>query len=121
MTYIKEILVNITKFVKLPANQQIVYLMASTIVVATLISYLLYRKNENFYKATKLELDTVKYNYSLTKKENDSLKNIIYSIKLDYLNKELTRSDSLLKESHDLKNAIKPLVKKINKKLNEVN
>lgn len=117
MNYIKLILTSLSKFVNLPANKQIVYLMICIIIITIWLTVFFYKKNENSHENIRKELDKTETTVLRLTKENDSLYKVIFSKDLERLTEKANRSDSLLKESEKLKNSIPQLIKKINKKI----
>lgn len=117
MDYIQSVLSTLSKFVNLPANKQLIYVMASIIIIATWLTVYFYKQNEKAHLAIRRELDKSELIIQTLVKERDSLYGIIYHIKLENLTRELDRSDSLLRESRQIKNSLTPIINKINKKI----
>jgi hypothetical protein len=120
ITYIKLILSSLSNFVKLPANKQLVYFMLLTIVASVAVMFKFYNQYNELTIQDKHSLNLQQQENKKLEREIDSLYNEIAIIKIANLNKELFRADSMLKESHKIQNSINPLIKKINKKINEV-
>lgn len=80
-----------------------------------------YRKHESDFKYLKEELKNKNIIIESNKIEKDSLLYVIYEIKLLTLQKELDKSDSLLKESSKIRKSLNPVINEINTKINEVN
>lgn len=117
LTYIKLILNSLSKFVNLPDNKKIIYLMSSIIIIAVWLTVFFYKKNERAHIQIRSELERSEQAVQILVKEKDSLYKIIYNIKLDNLKEKLDRSDSLLRESEKIKNSLSPIIKRINKKI----
>jgi len=121
LTWINTILKGVLKFVSLPANKQIIYLLFSIIMVAGSLTIYFYKKNESAHIQIRKELEKSENTILNLSKERDSLYKVIHNIQLQNLIKELDRSDSLLRESERLKNSISPIIKKLNKKIENSN
>lgn len=125
MEYIKTILSALSKFVNLPANKQIIYIMASTIIVAFWLTIYFYKKNEKVHIELKQKVEQNEKLIENLQREKiaikDSLYLVIFNLRLGTLAEKLDKSDSLLRESEKLKNSISPLIKKLNKKIENNN
>jgi hypothetical protein len=117
MNYIKLIFLNLSKFVNLPANEQIVYLMICIIIITIWLTVFFYKKNENAHEDIRKELQGCEVTVTKLTFEKDSLYKVIYLKDVEMLLQRANRSDSLLRESEKIKNSIPSLIKKINKKI----
>ena len=111
----------ILKIVKLPPQQQVIFLCLLIIFSVSVASIKLYRKTESNNYSIQLERNEYKSTIKQLELKLDSVYILRQQEKEEYLKKEITRMDSLLRESEKIKTSIKPLVKNINKKINEVN
>lgn len=117
MEYINTILLALSKFVNLPAVKQIIYLMVSIIIIAVWLTVYFYKQNEKAHIQIRKDLEKSEEIIQDLITEKDSLYRVIYDIKLQHLAKDLDRSDSLLRESEKIKQSLTPIIKEINKKI----
>ena len=85
------------------AEQRNSFISITLIVGFILTTVYFYQKHERDFKELKKELNSKNIIIEANKVEKDSLLIVIYEIKLLTLQKELDKSDSLLKESSSFK------------------
>ena len=103
------------------AEQRNSFISITLIVGFILTTVYFYQKHERDFKELKKELNSKNIIIEANKVEKDSLLIVIYEIKLLTLQKELDKSDSLLKESSKIRKSLNPVINEINTKINEVN
>jgi len=103
------------------AEQRNSFISITLIVGFILTTVYFYQKHERDFKELKKELNSKNIIIEANKVEKDSLLIVIYEIKLLTLQKELDKSDSLLKESSKIRKSLNPIINDINTKINEVN
>lgn len=103
------------------AEQRNNFISITLIVGSILTTVYFYQKHERDFKELKKELNSKNIIIEANKVEKDSLLIVIYEIKLLTLQKELDKSDSLLKESSKIRKSLNPVINDINTKINEVN
>lgn len=101
-----KILEEINKFVSLPASKQIIFIMATSIVISVLFNISSYYKKKKVDEQKDLQLIEYKDIIAKNLTIKDSLIEVIYSIKLENFENNLKRSDSLLRESQKIRNSI---------------
>lgn len=120
LTWFTTILDAIGRFADQPTNKQLIYLMGLLLSGFIALTLFFYNKHEGEFKRLRTENATLETTIIYLKSTEDSLYKVIYDIKLEELNKDLRRSDSLLKESQKLKSSMNPVIKKLNKKIDEI-
>lgn len=121
MTQIKFFFESLMKIVNLEPHKLVIFLCLLMILSTSVMGIKLYKKTETSNYNIELERNEYKSTIKQLEMKIDSLYIVRQAEKEEYLTKELRRSDSLLKESQKIQSSIKPLVKKINKKIDEVN
>ncbi len=101
-----KILEEINKFVSLPASKQIIFIMATSIVISLCFNINSYYKNKKFDGQKDMQIQEYRTIISKSVEIKDSLVNVIYTIKLENFENNLKRSDSLLRESQKIRNSI---------------
>jgi hypothetical protein len=96
----------IHKFVTLPASKQIIFVMAGAIVVSLIFNIFSYMNKRQDEKERDKKLIKYEAIIEANKVTKDSLVVLIYNIKLTNFEDNLKRSDSLLKESQKIRNAV---------------
>lgn len=108
------------EFIKLPAGKQVIYMFSLMVIIMGSITLYFYKKREGDFKKLELKNEAQVIIIERLTDKIDSLHGNIYMIKLEYLEKQLNKSDSLLAESEQLKRSMNPLLKTVNKKLNHI-
>lgn len=111
----------IKAFVNLPANKQVIYLLLVMLLVCGSVVYSTNRKIDDINVQKDKELLESRITIKQLELKLDTCNIEKYNQKIEYLNRDIARGDSLLKNSEQIRNSIKPLIKKINKKIDEVN
>lgn len=91
--------------------------MVSIIIIAVWLTVYFYKQNEKAHIQIRKDLEKSEEIIQDLITEKDSLYRVIYDIKLQHLAKDLDRSDSLLRESEKIKQSLTPIIKEINKKI----
>ena len=97
----------ILKIVKLPPQQQVIFLCLLIIFSVSVASIKLYRKTESNNYSIQLERNEYKSTIKQLELKLDSVYILRQQEKEEYLKKEITRMDSLLRESEKIKTSIK--------------
>lgn len=124
-TWITTIFTEIKEFVNLESNKQILYVFLLLLVIFGSLVVFFYKKAEKLELKYMTKLQEIEKTIYIRDKQIDSLKTFIFDLKVQYLNKELNRSDSILQKelakNEKALSAINPIIKKTKSKLNEIN
>lgn len=110
----------IGKFADQPTNKQLIYLMGLLLFGFISLTLYFYNKHEAEFRRIKEENIFLEAKITEAKNTEDSLYKVIYEIRVEELNRDLNRADSLLKESQRLKQSMNPALTKLNKKIDEI-
>lgn len=124
-TWVTTIFTELKEFVNLESTKQILYILLLLIVVSGVLVVHFYKKAEKIEVKYLARLQEIENMILIRDKQIDSLKTFIFDLKVQYLNKELNRSDSILQReisrNEKTLNSIKPIIKETKSKLNEIN
>lgn len=123
--WITTIFTEIKEFVNLESNKQVLYVFLLLLVIFGSLVVFFYKKAEKLELKYMTKLQEIEKTIYIRDKQIDSLKTFIFDLKVQYLNKELNRSDSILQKelakNEKALSAINPIIKKTKSKLNEIN
>lgn len=124
-TWITTIFTELKEFVNLESTKQLLYILLLLIIVSGALVVHFYKKADRVENKYLIKLHEIEQLVLKRDRDIDSLKAFIFDLKVQYLNKELNRSDSILQKEIEKNekalNSINPIIKKTKSKLNEIN
>lgn len=121
MMTVLEIINELKAFTNLSPSKKISYVSMGLVVLFGFLVVYFYKKHEKEFILLKEELVKKDLLYIKEQAKSDSLKVVIYNMKVEHINKDYLRVDSMLRESEKIRKSINPVIKKINSKINEIN
>ena len=118
---ILEIINELKAFINLSPSKKISYISMGLVILFGFLVVYFYKKHEKEFIILKQEVVKKDSLYIKEQGITDSLKIVIYNIKVEYINRDYLRADSMLKESQKTIKSINPVIKKVNSKINEIN